>query len=318
MGTFRGTSSVVFAGVAILASAAMTCNPAIKSTLNHPPTPAEMAQLWQEPKDLERRNLFHGVGGEKLAPPQHATFKFKAKDTSGYSPGYDVTDSNGVEWNVKQGDEAQTEVVASRLYWALGYHQPPTYFVTEWKLDGGDVEKQTSARFRPELKDWKVEGDWSLHKNPFVGTQPYRGLLVLHAITNNWDIKETQNKIYEAKVERLQPRRHYVVRDLGATFGRPRWPDGTRNNPDDYEKYPFIKSVNGNKVEFPYTSRHRELFAQIRTQDVCWTARLLARLTDKQKRDAFRAAAYPDQIAQRFIARLDSKVSEGLKLCASR
>jgi hypothetical protein len=308
---------VLLAGAA-LASAAMTCSPPINSTLGRPPTPAEMAQLWQEPKDLERRDLFHGVGGPKLAPPPDATFKFKTKDTSGYSPGYDVIDRNGLEWNVKQGDEAQTEVVASRLYWAVGYHQPPTYFVTEWTLEGGDTQKQTSARFRPDHPNWKVAEDWSLHKNPFVGTQPYRGLLVLHVITNNWDIKEAQNKIYEAKVERLQPRRHYVVRDLGATFGRPRWPDGTRNNPGDYEKYPFIKSVNGTKVEFPYTSRHQELLKQVRTQDVCWTSRLLARLTDKQKRDAFSAAAYPDQIAQRFIARLDSKVSEGLKLCASR
>ena len=140
--------------------------------------------------------------------------------------------------------------MASRLYWAVGYHQPPTYFVPEWTLEGGDVRQQTSGRFRPELPEWKVAGDWSLHENPFVGTQPYRGLLVLHVITNSWDIKQAQNKIYEATVERLQPRRLYVVRDLGATFGRPRWPDGSRNNPEHYEEHPFIKGVNGNRVEF--------------------------------------------------------------------
>lgn len=301
-----------------LVSTAMTCSPPIRSTLARPPSPAEVAQLWQEPKDLERRDLFNGVGGAKLAPPPHATYKFKAKDVSGYSPGYEVIDRNGLEWSVKQGDEAQTEVVASRLYWAIGYHQPPTYFVPEWTLDGGDVREPPSARFRPELPQWKVTGDWSLHENPFVGTQPYRGLLVMHVITNSWDIKEPQNKIYEATGERPQPRRQYVVRDLGATFGRPRWPAGSRNSPDDYEEYPFIKNVNGSRVEFPYTSRHQELLKQIRTQDVCWTSRLLARLTVAQKRDAFRAAAYPDQTAQRFIARLDSKISEGLKLCGSR
>jgi hypothetical protein len=301
-----------------LASVAMTCQPRVKSTLDRPPTPAEIAQLWQEPKDLERRDLFYGVGGKKLVPPPRPTFAFKAKDTSGYSPGYEVVDRNGLEWNVKQGDEAQTEVVASRLYWAIGYHQPPTYFVPEWTLEDGDVRQQPSARFRPQLPQWKVSGDWSLHENPFVGTQPYRGLLVMHVITNSWDIKTAQNKIYEATGERRQPGRHFVVRDLGATFGRPRWPAGSRNHPDDYEEYPFIKSVNGSSVQFPYTSRHQELFKQIRTQDVCWTSRLLARLTAVQKRDAFRAAAYPDQTAQRFIARLDSKISEGLKLCASK
>ena len=119
-------SSAVLAVLAVFASAAMTCNPPIKSTLNRPPTAAEMAQLWQEPRDLARRDLFYGVGGAKLAPEPRTTFTFKAKDTSGYSPGYDVVDGNGLEWSVKQGDEGQTEVVASRLYWALGYHQPPS------------------------------------------------------------------------------------------------------------------------------------------------------------------------------------------------
>lgn len=308
----------MLAVLAVIASVAMTCNPPIKSTLNRPPTAAEMAQLWQVPDDLARRDLFYGVGGAKLAPAPRKTFKFKAKDTSGYSPGYDVVDDNGLEWSVKQGDEGQTEVVASRLYWAVGYHQPPTYFVPEWTLDGGDVRQQQSGRFRPELPQWKVAGDWSLHENPFVGTQAYRGLLVLHVMTNSWDIKQAQNKIYEATVGRLEPRRQYVVRDLGATFGRPRWPDGSRNNPEHYEEHPFIKGVNGSRVEFPYAGRHQELLKQIRKQDVCWTSRLLSRLTEKQKRDAFRAAAYPDEIARRFIARLDSKISDGLKLCASQ
>jgi hypothetical protein len=311
-------SSTVLAALAVIASAAMTCHPPIKSTLNRQPTAAEMAQLWQAPDDLARRDLFYGVGGAKLAPAPRKTFKFKAKDTSGYSPGYDVVDDNGLEWSVKQGDEGQTEVVASRLYWAVGYHQPPTYFVPEWTLDGGDVRQQQSGRFRPELPQWKVAGDWSLHENPFVGTQAYRGLLVLHVMTNSWDIKQAQNKIYEATAGRLQPRRQYVVRDLGATFGRPRWPDGSRNNPEHYEEHPFIKGVNGSRVEFPYAGRHQELLKQIRKQDVCWTSRLLSRLTERQKRDAFRAAAYPDEIARRFIARLDSKISEGLRLCASQ
>ena len=79
-----------------------------------------------------------------------------------------------------------------------------------------------------------------------------------------------------------------------------------------------VASVNGSRVEFSYAGRHQELLKQIRTQDVCWTSRLLSRLTEKQKRDAFRAAAYPDDVARRFIVRLDSKISDGLKLCASQ
>lgn len=295
----------------------MTCNPPIRSSLPRPPTATELRQLWIEPRDLARRDLLYGVGGKKLAPAAGQTFKLKAKDVSGYSPGYDVVAPDGTEWNVKLGDEAQTEVVASRLYWAIGFHQPPTYFVQEWKLEG-EPAVQPSGRFRPDLRGWKVVGEWSLHENPFVGTQPYRGLLVMHLITSSWDIKTSQNKIYEAESATDQLRRMYVVRDLGATFGRPRWPDGSRNNPADYEQHPFIKSVRGGRVEFAYAGRHGELFKQLRTQDVCWTSRLLSRLTAAQKRDAFRAASYPEQTASRFIARLDAKVAEGLKLCGSQ
>ena len=33
------------------------------------------------------------------------------------------------EWSLKLGPEAQSEVVASRLLWAIGFHQPPTYWL---------------------------------------------------------------------------------------------------------------------------------------------------------------------------------------------
>jgi hypothetical protein len=67
-------------------------------------------------------------------------------------------------------------------------------------------------------------------------------------------------------------------------------------------------------VKFDYRARHKELFEEITPSDVVWTARLFARLTDAQWSDAFRAANYPDHISKRFIAKLKSKVQEGLAL----
>ena len=32
--------------------------------------------------------------------------------------------------------EAPTEVVASRLLWGVGYHQPPIYYVGKWNAEG--------------------------------------------------------------------------------------------------------------------------------------------------------------------------------------
>jgi hypothetical protein len=48
--------------------------------------------------------------------------------------------------------------------------------------------------------------------------------------------------------------------------------------------------------------------------DVRWTSQLLSRLTPKQWTDAFRTAGFHDVEANRYIARLRQKISEGLSL----
>jgi hypothetical protein len=78
-----------------------------------PGTAPSIAELWQEPVVLEQRDLFHGAGGAGLAP-KDTVFQLVARDTSGWSPGFDVMDANGVEWSVKLGPEAHSEVVTSR------------------------------------------------------------------------------------------------------------------------------------------------------------------------------------------------------------
>jgi hypothetical protein len=314
-GSKPGRSVFQCSALVLLAWATVGCGePKIKRTAPRPPTQSQMAELWVEPKDIPARDLFWGAGGRDLAPEEGTTFKFEEEKIGGYSPGFTVTDGSGREWSAKQGPEAQTEVVASRIYWAVGYHQPPTYFLAEWTLEGGRAAgPQTSARFRPDVG--KVVGDWSLHQNPFVGTQPYRGLLVLGVILNNWDIKKEQNKIYQFERPREGARRWFVSRDLGATFGRPKWPDGSRSNPDDYEKHPFIVGFDGDRVLFGYQGRHDELLKQIRRRDVRWMSERLARITNRQLADAFRAGGYPQDTAEQFIRRLKEKIAEGLAVC---
>ena len=70
---------------------------------------------------------------------------------------------------------------------------------------------------RLERKDpaQKKLGDWEWKKNPFVGTRELDGLRVLMALMNNWDLKTSNNAIYETGVEL-----RYLVSDLGGTFGR--------------------------------------------------------------------------------------------------
>ena len=116
---------------------------------------------------LAARDLFHGPAAQIGAPAGRRIHM------GGY--GYDRIQSrlrcsrpDGRMWNVKLGPEAQSEVVASRVLWAIGYHQPATYYVSNWQLSGGPGGAQQGARFRLEPKEAEVVGDWSWGENEFT------------------------------------------------------------------------------------------------------------------------------------------------------
>ena len=213
----------------------------------------------------------------------------------GFSPGYTVKDDKGVTWSAKMGIEAQPEVVVSRLLWAIGFRQPPVYFLESWTLAGGaEPGRKGPTRFRPHLPGWKDRGSWLWRKNPFLGTRPLRGLVVFMRIVNNWDILDRNNVLYELDSSRDGVRRHYVVKDLGSSLGRTTalWHQGTKNDVEDFEKQGFIDSV----------------------EDVRWMCERLAKLTPKQWRDVFQTAGYDEATAGRFIRRFQAKVEAGRRL----
>jgi hypothetical protein len=289
-------------------------------------TAVDIGQLWMEPHDLEARDLFHGAGGAALAPDTSAPFELIRVDNTGFSPGFDVRDGDGTVWSVKLGIEAQPEVVAARVLWAVGYHQPPVYLLKSWTLSGDEPATHGMSRFRRDEADQKVVADWSWYENPFVGTRPFKGLLVANLILNNWDLKDSNNKIYDVPAGERGRRRSYVVRDLGASLGKTSFPallawppfnamaQGSRNDLDDFEDQDFIRDVDGQRVRFEYRGIHGNLLDTLTADDVVWTCGLLARLSDRQWRDAFRAGGYDDAVRERYIAKLKSKIGEGLAL----
>jgi hypothetical protein len=234
---------------------------------------------------------------------------------SGFSPGYTVGGPDGVEWSAKQGPEAQAEVTASRLVWALGFHQPPVYFLEKWTLAGGDTPgPQTRARFRPKVKGLKDVGEWGWESNPFMGTQPLRGLLVMMVMLNNSDLKPAQNIIYDLKEAREGARRWYVVRDLGQSFGETGKYKADRNDIVEFETEVFTKGVENGHVKFNWSGFHGNLLADLTPADVHWTCERLSRISDRQWQDAFRAGGYEPMLAERFIRRFKQKIAEGLAL----
>ncbi len=289
-----------------------------------PPRPAtaeELTQLWSEPVDLAARDLFAGPWGLALAPDPAASYTFVARKPqgflglTGFSPGYTVKGPGGVEWSAKQGPEAQAEVTASRLVWALGFHQPPAYFLEKWTLaDGHNPGPQTRARFRPNIHDLKNVGEWGWESNPFMGTPPLRGLLVMMVMLNNSDLKPAQNIIYDLKEPREGARRWYVVRDVGHSFGETGKYKADRNDIVEFETEAFTKGVETGRVKFNWKGFHGKLLANLTPSDVHWTCERLARISDQQWQDAFRAGGYEPLLAERFIKRFKEKIAEGLAL----
>jgi hypothetical protein len=283
---------------------------------NHGSKPSpNIAELWENPGDVTSRDLLYGPGGRALAPLPTTPFEFTGIDSVGYSTGYDVLDPLGRKWDVKTGDEAQTEVVSSRVLWAVGYRQPSVYFMPEWTLKNGPVAKPFAGRFRYS-HDHKSTGDWSWTENPFFGTREFKGLVIANLLLNNWDIKTTNNRIFEMPAG-VTPSRWFVAQDIGASLGKTAWPVGNRNNIADFESQRFVIGVDNGRVQFDYQARHRELLANITPDDVLWVCRILDKISDRQWDDAFRAAAYSQEISDRYIRKLKSKIQEGLALTAT-
>jgi hypothetical protein len=92
---------------------------------------------------------------------------------------------------------------------------------------------------------------------------------------------------------------------------------GSRNDVDGFDEQGFITGVDGQHVKFDYHGLHTGLVNTLTVDDVVWTCRLMARLSDQQWNDAFRAAGYDAAHRQRYITKLKSKVRQGLDLAGT-
>jgi hypothetical protein len=282
--------------------------------VRQPAPQAALLELWNEPEDLADRNLLWGSSREDGAPSTAVEYTVLALDKTGYSRGYDVRGPDGREWDIKVGNEVQPEIVLSRILWALGYYQPQTYYVTGWRLAGSRKSQGEPARFRLQ-SDHMSEGEWEWVENPFTGTRPMQGLIAINLLLNNFDFKTSNNRVYRLRDASAEPVRRYVVQDLGASLGKPRrLLRGTRNDIEDYEAHGLIRKVSGSKVQLDYRGGHHDVLQRLSPADVIWACELLNRLSDAQLDDAFKAADYQPEIRQRYIAKLRSKIREGLAL----
>ena len=307
-GTAARTGLVILFGIAALPVAARqqpTPSPASRE--------AQIEELWAEPE--ANRDLLYGVGGRDLAPDPNERYKVREIKLRGFSEGYTVIDSQNREWSTKAPPEAFSEIATSRILWAVGFHQPPNYVLVDWKAEGArGPNPQLPARFRekePKYHGIKAGGTWSFKDNPFVGTRPFGGLMVLQAMLANPDLKASNNTIYTLTSPAEGASRWYVVRDLGYSLGSTGF-NAPRADIEAFERTPFIRSVTDGKVQLYFGGVNKSMVRNVTVAEVQWICQRLAKLTDAQWRDAFRAAAYEPSVAERYIVKLKAKIKEGL------
>jgi hypothetical protein len=304
--------------------------------------PAGRPVAYRDPGDISKLDLLNGPASPELAPA--APFTFVAEDTAGTSPKITVRDARGVVWSVKTGVEAQTETVATRLLWALGYFAEEAYYLDraavnnlpkrlsrgqEFVRDGALV----GARFEPRREGVERGLRWDWEQNPFVGTREFNGLKVLMVVLGNYDARPENNQVFtvrDGQTGQLESR--YYVSDVGATLGKVGGLGGKRskNSLADFRSSKFIERVENGVVSFDYHTKPKGagLFAslfnpgygksqakkeramrQASVEDARWVGQQLSRLSDEQLRDAFRAANYDEATREGFVAAIRQRAN---------
>ena len=295
--------------------------------------------LWRDPGDIASRDLRYGPGSAEMAPA--APFTFVEEVKKGESPKFKVRDARGVEWSVKLGPEAQSETVATRLVWAVGYFAQESYYFDEVKLTniprlsrgreyvvGRTVR---GARFEPRREGVEEGPEWSWRDSPFEGSREMSGLKVLMILLNNFDARKGNNHVIYADTPNGREAR-YVVTDLGATLGRAGGLGGKRvkNDLEAFLSTKFVRGVDDGVVEFDFDTRPRGFghfsvlhpkyyrgevkkeaaMRGIPVEHAAWIGSLLAQLTDNQLRTAFRTAGYTESVAEGYVRALRDRIDQ--------
>ena len=138
------------------------------------------------------------------------------------------------------------------------------------------------------------------------------------ALMENWDLKDENNRILVVQ-NGNRNELHYIVSDLGTTFGKTggqkspiafiKSIKGSRNEPDDYVNDGFIDQVEGNTVRLDYDGKNGSLMRDISIADAKWIGGWLARLSDRQIQDAFRAANYNSAQVQSLTGAVRKRIN---------
>ena len=271
---------------------------------------AGKAVIWK-PAKIKNRDLYWGAGGRAMFPNLKKITLIR-KETGGNNLKYRIRDGSGRIWVAKIADESQPETAAVRLLWAVGYPTEINYLVPRLTIPGKGTFENVRLEARPANVD--RQDRWSWTDNPFVGTNELQGLKIMMALINNWDLKDGNNIIFQTGGER-----QFVISDLGSSFGKfapVSFPILYRfgrsvYNPEHYVKSEFVQGVEEDgDLDMAYKGNARSLFDDITPEQGRWAANLLTQLSDRQIRDAFRAANYSPAEVRMLAQAVKRKIRE--------
>ena len=256
---------------------------------------AQKNVMW-EPVDIPSMDLFDGPGGDAMRPDL-SKIEFIKEEKGGHNKKYRIKDGSGKVWVAKLGREAKSETAAVRLLHGIGYKTEINYLVPSITIPGQGTFQNVRLEARPDHVERLDEWKWK--ENPFVGTNELQGLKIMMVFFTNWDLLDLQNKVLRVR-EEGGVEHHYVISDLGATFGKlgnNNLPFFFRlgrktNSPETWSNAGFVSGIKDGKIDFDFKGKGRGLMDDITVSQGRWLADLLLQLSDKQIEDAFRAANY--------------------------
>ena len=306
---------IPFRVLAAIVAVSMWQHPATVASAAGRPEQVAPNVLWEPAAALRDGDLFYGPWGAASAPDPAAVYTFVREKQHGVNPGVVVRDPRGRVWHVKQaprsdqGEEGPVEVTLSRLLSAMGFHQPPVYYLPSFVIrDNKGLHNEAGGRFRLDDPAMHTRGHWSWDDKTLRTTRPYKGLLAILLAFGSWDLKDDNNEIYDVTRDGRSSR-WYVVRDLGGALGDTGRFFVKRNNVNEFEQERYIDGLRHGFIHFAYNGKRPGLVShRITADDLQWAVGLLAGLSDKQWHDAFRAGNYGASTSDRFIRKIKSNI----------
>jgi hypothetical protein len=293
-----------------------------------PGLPSGKPIVWEDRGALTPSKVYWGSAGgaadplARLPSPPYSHFE-QDTTSNATSPKARLTDSKGIKWTVKFGEEIHSDVAAPRLAQAMGFGTVESYFVPGGKVEGittktdlgaahgwikpdGTFDK--GARFKRHNKEETVVTDsankdmtWTEAENPGVPPEHLSGLLILDVLINNWDAQRKNCKVYHVDGKN-GPQNWFIISDYGASFADKPF---HKYNLSQYQKeQSFIKDLSGGFVNLIYASSvssQAKLHGRIPLAHAQWFRKQLEKLTDDDIQASFDAASATDALNHAYM-----------------